>query len=94
MGRSSAIFILKGTLGMEARLPERHARLRDPTLSIHHREVIGSWPKCGSGSAGELQQPALDEPERRIFQEAGKEALFEEARGVPAVLIVRWKRQA
>lgn len=41
----------------------------------------------------ELQQPGLDEPERRIFQEAGKETLFEEARGVPAVLIGRWKRR-
>ena len=41
----------------------------------------------------ELQQPGLDEPERHIFQEAGKEALFEEARGVPAVLIVRWRRR-
>jgi malonyl-CoA O-methyltransferase len=40
----------------------------------------------------ELQQPGLDEPERRIFQEAGKETLFEEARGVPAVVIARWKR--
>jgi malonyl-CoA O-methyltransferase len=41
----------------------------------------------------ELQQPGLEEPERRSFQEAGKEALFEEARGVPAVLIARWKRR-
>jgi malonyl-CoA O-methyltransferase len=41
----------------------------------------------------ELQQPGLDEPERRIFHEAGKETLFEEARGVPAVLIARWKRR-
>jgi malonyl-CoA O-methyltransferase len=41
----------------------------------------------------ELQQPALGEPERRIFQEVGKETLFEEARGVPAVLIARWKRR-
>ena len=40
----------------------------------------------------ERQQPALDEPERHIFKDAGKEALFEETRGVPAVLIVRWKR--
>jgi malonyl-CoA O-methyltransferase len=39
-------------------------------------------------------EPVLDEPERRIFQAAGKEALFEEARGVPAVLIVRWQRPA
>jgi malonyl-CoA O-methyltransferase len=41
----------------------------------------------------ELLEPGLDEPERRIFQEAGKEALFEETRGVPAVLIARWKRR-
>ena len=41
----------------------------------------------------ELQEPGLDEPERRIFQEAGKETLFEEARGVPAVLIARWRRR-
>jgi malonyl-CoA O-methyltransferase len=41
----------------------------------------------------ELQEPGLDEPERRFFQEVGKETLFEEARGVPAVLIARWRRR-
>ena len=41
----------------------------------------------------ELLEPCFDEPERAIFRRAGKEQLFEEARGAPAVIIGRWRRR-
>ncbi len=40
----------------------------------------------------ELQEPCFGEPEREIFVRAGKHHLFDEARGIPAALIARWKR--
>jgi ubiquinone/menaquinone biosynthesis C-methylase UbiE len=41
----------------------------------------------------ELREPAFGEPERALFRRAGKERLFEEIRGVPALLIARWRRR-
>jgi SAM-dependent methyltransferase len=35
-------------------------------------------------------EPSFDEPERGIFQQAGKESAFEDARRIPAVLITEW----
>jgi malonyl-CoA O-methyltransferase len=53
-------------------------------------------------SVGELADPLLeidhvadlyfDEPEREIFRQAGKESAFDEARRIPAVLFIRWRR--
>ncbi len=40
----------------------------------------------------ELLEPCFDEPEREIFRLAGKPDLFEQVRGIPAVLLARWKR--
>jgi malonyl-CoA O-methyltransferase len=40
----------------------------------------------------ELLEPGFDEPERPIFVRAGKPELFEQVRGIPAVLLARWKR--
>jgi ubiquinone/menaquinone biosynthesis C-methylase UbiE len=40
----------------------------------------------------ELLEPCFDEPERDIFRAAGKPDLFEQVRGIPAVLLARWKR--
>jgi len=37
-------------------------------------------------------EPSFDEPERGIFQQAGKESAFEDARHIPAVLITAWTR--
>jgi SAM-dependent methyltransferase len=37
-------------------------------------------------------EPSFDEPERSIFQQAGKESAFEDARRIPAVLITEWTR--
>jgi ubiquinone/menaquinone biosynthesis C-methylase UbiE len=41
----------------------------------------------------ELLEPCFDEPERDIFRAAGKAVLFEQVRGIPAVLLARWKRR-
>ena len=40
----------------------------------------------------ELLEPCFDEPEREIFRAAGKPDLFEQVRGIPAVLLARWTR--
>jgi malonyl-CoA O-methyltransferase len=38
-------------------------------------------------------EPGFDEPERHIFVNAGKPGLFDEVRGIPAVLLARWRKQ-
>lgn len=40
----------------------------------------------------ELLEPCFEEPEREIFVRAGRPALFEQARHIPAVLLARWQR--
>ncbi len=40
----------------------------------------------------DLLEPSFDTPEREIFQRAGKPELFEQVRGIPAVLLARWTR--
>lgn len=40
----------------------------------------------------ETLEPCFGEPERPIFVGAGKPGLFEEVRGIPAVLIARWRK--
>jgi ubiquinone/menaquinone biosynthesis C-methylase UbiE len=40
----------------------------------------------------ELREPCFDEPEREIFRRAGKDELFDQVRGFPAVLLARWTR--
>jgi ubiquinone/menaquinone biosynthesis C-methylase UbiE len=39
-----------------------------------------------------LLEPGFDEPERSIFSSAGKHDLYERVRGIPAVLLARWRR--
>lgn len=41
----------------------------------------------------ELAEPCFGEPERAVFRRAGKEHLFDEARGIPAVFIGVWRRR-
>ena len=41
----------------------------------------------------ETVEPCFGEPERPIFVNAGKPALFDEVHGIPAVLLVRWRKQ-
>ena len=40
----------------------------------------------------EMIEPGFGEPEREIFERAGKRELFEQVRDVPAVLVARWTR--
>ena len=50
---------------------------------------------CAHQTGLELQnllEPGFDEPERPIFLQAGKPELFDETRGIPAVLLARWTR--
>ena len=81
----------------EARGWKRAFRSGDHVYEIeHYPYTTERLLEAGRRAGLDLQdshEPALDEPERRMFQAAGKEALFEEARGVPAVLVVRWKRR-
>jgi malonyl-CoA O-methyltransferase len=39
-----------------------------------------------------LSEPGFGEEQREIFRAAGKEALFDEVRGLPAVLLAKWRR--
>ena len=41
----------------------------------------------------ETVEPGFGEPERAIFVNAGKPALFDEVQGIPAVLLARWRKQ-
>ena len=47
---------------------------------------------CGL-DADAVLEPGFGEPERRIFVDAGRESLFEQVYGVPAVLVVRWRKR-
>ena len=40
----------------------------------------------------QLLEPGFEEPERIVFQQAGKPELFDQVRGLPAVLLARWRR--
>src|SRR5262245_35220387 len=40
----------------------------------------------------DLLEPCFDVPESPIFLQAGKPELFDETRGIPAVLLARWTR--
>jgi ubiquinone/menaquinone biosynthesis C-methylase UbiE len=40
----------------------------------------------------EIAEPCFGEPEKEIFERAGKLALFEQVRHFPAVLLARWTR--
>ncbi|HTM47835.1 MAG TPA: class I SAM-dependent methyltransferase [Bryobacteraceae bacterium] len=50
----------------------------------------------GARAAGltleEILEPGFDEPERPLFESAGKAELFGEVRGLPALLLARWTR--
>jgi hypothetical protein len=42
----------------------------------------------------EFREPCFDEPERSLFEAAGKSALFDEVRGVPAIWMARFRRRS
>jgi malonyl-CoA O-methyltransferase len=41
----------------------------------------------------DIEEPCFGDAERSIFECAGKPELFEQTRGVPAVLVARWTRK-
>jgi ubiquinone/menaquinone biosynthesis C-methylase UbiE len=51
--------------------------------------------ECAHDNGLELQnllEPCFGEPERPLFLQAGKPELFDQVRGIPAVLLARWTR--
>jgi ubiquinone/menaquinone biosynthesis C-methylase UbiE len=60
-----------------------------------HPYTIDQLLQCAEQNGLVLQdllEPCFDEPERDIFHATGKPDLFEQVRGIPAVLLARWKR--
>jgi malonyl-CoA O-methyltransferase len=53
--------------------------------------ILDAAQSCGLVPA-EIAEPCFGEPERPIFVNAGKPALFDEVRGIPAVFLARWHR--
>ena len=48
---------------------------------------------CGAGLSRVWRtEPSFGEPEREVFQRAGKERAFSEVQNIPAVLITEWNR--
>jgi malonyl-CoA O-methyltransferase len=60
----------------------------------HSLESLLDAGRCFGLELEETIEPSFDEPERHIFVNAGKSALFEEVRGIPAVLLARWRKQS
>lgn len=48
---------------------------------------------CGL-ALDECIEPCFGEPERPIYVNAGKPALFDQVQGIPAVLLIRWRKQS
>ncbi len=61
----------------------------------YHRieSLLAAASGCGLTPAA-VEEPCFGEPERPIFVNAGKPALFDEVLGIPAVVLVRWRKQA
>jgi ubiquinone/menaquinone biosynthesis C-methylase UbiE len=58
----------------------------------HSLESLVDRASCCGLALEEAIEPCFGEPERHIFVEAGKPSLFDEVRGIPAVLLVRWRK--
>lgn len=59
------------------------------------RYTTESLIECATGGGlilEEMIEPGFGEPERPIFERAGKRELFEQVRDIPAVLVARWTR--
>jgi hypothetical protein len=55
-------------------------------------EIIAVFEKSGF-EVGVLIEPPFDEPERRVFEDAGKLGEYETLAGVPAIYILKLQRQ-
>jgi ubiquinone/menaquinone biosynthesis C-methylase UbiE len=62
---------------------------------MHHSYTLAELKDAARQSGLELEElaePGFDERQFEIFRRAGKEALFYEVRGLPAVLLAAWRR--
>src|ERR1041384_5859781 len=71
----------------------RRGRLRAEIAS--HVHALESLLETGRGAGlelCELVEPHFGDAEREIFHRAGKDASFDDASRIPAVLVTHWKR--
>jgi cytosine/adenosine deaminase-related metal-dependent hydrolase/ubiquinone/menaquinone biosynthesis C-methylase UbiE len=71
-----------------------HIDGRTVDIAVHSRslrEIITAFEQNGFKVAV-LIEPAFDEPERQIFEDAGKLAEYEELAGVPAIYILKLQK--
>ena len=64
-------------------------------IAVHSRslaEIIAVFEQNGF-KVGVLIEPAFDEPERRVFEDAGKLAEYEKLAGVAAIYILKLEKQ-
>jgi malonyl-CoA O-methyltransferase len=55
--------------------------------------LLDAASRCGL-AIEEIAEPCFGEQERPIFENAGKPELFENALGIPAVMLVRWHKRS
>jgi malonyl-CoA O-methyltransferase len=53
--------------------------------------LVNAGSRCGL-AIEEVREPCFGEPERGIYRDAGRPDLFEKVRGIPAVLLARWRK--
>jgi malonyl-CoA O-methyltransferase len=58
---------------------------------LHHPHAIAEITVPGL-TFEEFIEPAFDERQQEIFRRAGKPELFEQVRGLPALVLARWRR--
>jgi malonyl-CoA O-methyltransferase len=71
----------------------RRGRLKAEIAS--HVHAVKSLLEAGRGAGLELRElvePHFGEAEREVFRRAGKEAFFDDAARIPAVLVAHWRR--
>lgn len=62
---------------------------------VHYEHPTAEVDECARRAGLTLEwriEASFGEPERRIFQSAGKHAAFERVRSIPALLITAWNR--
>jgi cytosine/adenosine deaminase-related metal-dependent hydrolase/ubiquinone/menaquinone biosynthesis C-methylase UbiE len=71
-----------------------HVDGRTVDIAVHSRslaEIIGTFERNGF-ELGVLIEPAFEEPERRVFEDAGKVTEYEELAGVAAIYILKLQK--
>jgi malonyl-CoA O-methyltransferase len=60
----------------------------------HSLESLLDAARCSGLALEEIAEPCFGEAERPIYVNAGKPELFDQVQGIPAVLLVRWRKQS